>query len=178
MLIKKPDDIRPSEITSKNNYLNRRAFIRAGSIAGALSLAGPSLGAIVPDKRREKLTDVSASAFSTDEEANDYLDVTTYNNYYEFGTGKADPHQNATEFEPRPWSITVDGHAEKTGTFHFEDFIKPFDLEERIYRMRCVEAWSMVIPWVGISLAAVVKHFQLLRHRTHHDNASHPRLRR
>ena len=160
MLIKKSDDIRPSEITSKDNYLNRRAFIRAGSIAGALSLAGPSLGAMVPDKRREKLADVSASAFSTDEEANDYLDVTTYNNYYEFGTGKADPHQNATEFEPRPWSITVDGHAEKTGTFHFEDFIKPFDLEERIYRMRCVEAWSMVIPWVGISLADVVKHFQ------------------
>ena len=160
MLIKKPDDIRPSEITSKDNYMNRRAFIRTGSIAGALSLAGPSLGAMVPDKRREKLADVSASAFSTDEEANDYLDVTTYNNYYEFGTGKADPHQNATEFEPRPWSITVDGHAEKTGTFHFEDFIKPFDLEERIYRMRCVEAWSMVIPWVGISLADVVKHFQ------------------
>jgi sulfoxide reductase catalytic subunit YedY len=160
MLIKKPDDIRPSEITSKDNYLNRRAFIRAGSIAGALSLAGPSLGAMVPDEQRDKLADVSPSAFSTNEEANDYLDVTTYNNYWEFGSGKADPYQNATEFEPRPWSITVDGHAEKTGTFHFGDFIKPFDLEERIYRMRCVEAWSMVIPWVGISLAEVVRHFQ------------------
>ncbi len=160
MLIKKPADIRPSEITSKDNYLNRRDFIRAGSIAGASVLAGPALGAIVPAERRAELPDVAKSAFSTAEAPNSYEDVSTYNNYYEFGTAKDDPYRNAQEFEPRPWSITVDGHAEKTGTFHFEDFIKPFDLEERIYRMRCVEAWSMVIPWVGISLADVVKHYQ------------------
>jgi len=160
MLIKKPADIRPSEITSKDNYLNRRAFIRAGTIAGASMLAGPAFSAMVPDKRRAKLAAVSGSEFSTDEAANSYEDITTYNNYYEFGTGKGDPFANATNFEARPWSITVDGHAEKTGTFHFEDFIKPFDLEERIYRMRCVEAWSMVIPWVGISLADVIKHLQ------------------
>jgi len=160
MLIKKPADIRPSEITSKENYLNRRDFIRAGSIAGASVLAGPALAAIVPDGDRAKLSDASKSNFSTDETPNSYEDITTYNNYYEFGTGKDDPYQNAQNFEARPWSITVDGHAEKTGTFHFEDFIKPFDLEERIYRMRCVEAWSMVIPWVGISLADVVKHYQ------------------
>ncbi len=160
MLIKKPADIRPSEITSKQNYLNRRAFIRAGSIAGASALAGPALGAIVADQPGTKLAGISASPFSTDEAANSYEDVTGYNNYYEFGTGKEDPAQYSQDFEPRPWSITVDGHAEKTGTFHYEDFIKPFDLEERIYRMRCVEAWSMVIPWVGISLAEVVKHYQ------------------
>jgi len=160
MLIKKPADIRPSEITSKENYLNRRDFIRAGSIAGASVLTGPALGAIVPDEDRAKLAGVASSEFSTNEAPNSYEDVTTYNNYYEFGTAKDDPYQYATEFEPRPWSIAVDGHADKTGTFHFEDFIKPFDLEERIYRMRCVEAWSMVIPWVGISLADVVKYFQ------------------
>ena len=160
MLIKKPADIRPSEITSEQNYLNRRDFIRAGSIAGASVLAGTAFGAVVPQGERAKLPDVSKSAFSTIEAPNSYEDVTTYNNYYEFGTGKEDPDRNAGQFEPRPWSITVDGHAEKTGTFHFEDFMKPFDLEERIYRMRCVEAWSMVIPWVGISLADVVKHFQ------------------
>jgi len=160
MLIKKAADIRPSEITSKQNYLNRRDFIRVGSIAGALTAAGPALSAIVPEERRAKLSDVRGSEFSTTEATNAYEDVTTYNNYYEFGTGKADPYQNAQEFEPRPWSITVEGHAEKTGTFHLEDFIKPFDLEERIYRMRCVEAWSMVIPWVGISLAEVVMHLQ------------------
>jgi len=160
MLIRKPADIRPSEITSEQNYLNRRDFIRAGSIAGASLLAGTAFGAVVPEGERAKLPDVGKSSFSTVETPNSYEDITTYNNYYEFGTGKEDPYRNARDFEPRPWSITVDGHAEKTGTFHFEDFMKPFDLEERIYRMRCVEAWSMVIPWVGISLADVVKHFQ------------------
>ncbi len=160
MLIKKPADIRPSEITSKDNYLNRRDFIRAGSIAGAVSLVGPALGAMVPDERGAKLKNVGRSEFSTDEAPNSYEDVTTYNNFYEFGTSKADPALNSQDFDARPWSITVEGHAEKTGTFYFEDFIKPFDLEERIYRMRCVEAWSMVIPWVGISLADVVKHYQ------------------
>ncbi len=160
MLIKKPADIRPSEITSERNYLNRRDFIRAGSIAGASVLAGTAFAADVPEGERAELADVGKSAFSTIEAPNSYEDITTYNNYYEFGTGKEDPYRNAGQFEPRPWSITVDGHADKTGTFHFEDFMKPFDLEERIYRMRCVEAWSMVIPWVGISLADVVKHFQ------------------
>jgi methionine sulfoxide reductase catalytic subunit len=160
MLIRKPADIRSSEITSEQNYLRRRDFIRAGAIAGASALAGPALAAVVPEGRRAELPDVGNSDFSTDETPNSYEDVTTYNNYYEFGTGKDDPYRNAQQFDPRPWSITIDGHAEKTGTFHFEDFIKPFDLEERIYRMRCVEAWSMVIPWVGISLADIIKHYQ------------------
>ncbi len=165
MLIKKPADIRPSEITSKRNYLNRREFIRAGAIAGGSILAASAVpatavGAVVPEARRAALTDVSSSPFSTDEAPNSYEDITTYNNYYEFGTGKADPFENAQDFEPRPWTITVDGHAERTGAFDFDDFIKPFDLEERIYRMRCVEAWSMVIPWVGFPLAEVVKYFK------------------
>ena len=160
MLIKKPADIRPSEITSKQNYLRRRDFIRAGAIAGAAALTSPALAAVVPEGRRAKLPDVRNSEFSTDEAPNSYDDVTTYNNFYEFGTGKDDPYRNAQEFDPRPWSITVDGHAEKTGTFGFEDFIKPLDLVERIYRMRCVEAWSMVIPWTGISLADVIKHYR------------------
>ena len=160
MLIKKPADIRPSEITSEENYLNRRAFMRAGALLGGSILAPPALSAVVPDKRGAKLADISKSSFSTDEAPNSFEDITTYNNYYEFGTGKSDPYRNAQDFDPLPWTIKVDGHAEKTGTFDFEDFIKPFDLEERIYRMRCVEAWSMVIPWVGISLAEVVKHFK------------------
>ena len=160
MLIRKPSDIRSSEITSEQNYLRRRDFICAGAIAGASALAGPALAAVVPEGRRAELPDVGRSGFSTDESPNSYEDVTTYNNYYEFGTGKEDPYRNAQQFDPQPWPITVDGHAEKTGAFDFEDFIKPFDLEERIYRMRCVEAWSMVIPWVGISLADVVKHHQ------------------
>ncbi len=160
MLIRKPAVIRPSEITSKDNYLNRRDFMRAGSIAGSLALAGPAISAVVPDVRRAQLADVGKSAFSTDETPNSYEDITTYNNYWEFGAAKTDPAMYGGRFDPLPWKITVDGHAEKTGTFDFDEFIKPYDLEERIYRMRCVEAWSMVIPWVGISLADIVKHYQ------------------
>ena len=160
MLIRKPSDIRPSEITSHTNYLNRRDFIRAGAIAGGSLLAPSALGAIIPEGQLAKLENVTASPFSTDVAPNSHDDITTYNNYYEFGTGKGDPVVYARDFEPRPWTITVEGHAEKTGTFDLDEFVKPFDLEERIYRMRCVEAWSMVIPWVGISLADVIKHLQ------------------
>ncbi len=159
MLIKKAADIRPSEITSEANYLNRRDFMRAGAIAGGALLAPTAMAAIVPAERGAKLAGVATGPFSSDEAPNSYEDITTYNNFYEFGTGKADPSANAQDFKPRPWTISVEGHADKTGTFDFEDFIKPFDLEERVYRMRCVEAWSMVIPWVGIPLAEVVNHF-------------------
>jgi sulfoxide reductase catalytic subunit YedY len=160
VLIRKPADVRPSEITSKDNYLNRRDFMKAGAIAGGAAFASPALSAVVPDERRAGIPGIVKSKFSTSENANSYEDITTYNNYYEFGTGKSDPSAYSQDFQPRPWTITVDGHAEKTGTFDFDDFIKPFDAEERIYRMRCVEAWSMVIPWIGISLADVVKSFK------------------
>jgi sulfoxide reductase catalytic subunit YedY len=160
VLIRKPDLIRPSEITSETNYINRRDFIRAGAIAGGSLIAPGAISAVVPDTRLAKLSDVAPSALSTDESPNSFEDISTYNNFYEFGLGKGDPAIRAENFKPRPWSIEVAGHAAKTGTFDFDDFMKPFDLEERIYRMRCVEAWSMVIPWVGISLADVVKHFE------------------
>lgn len=160
MLIKKPVDIRPSEITSETNYLNRRNFIRAGAIAGSALVAPNALSALIPDQRFAKLANVAKSSFSTDEDANSFEDISNYNNYYEFGLGKDEPAKYSQDFKLRPWSIEVAGHAEKTGTFDFDDFMKPFDLEERIYRMRCVEAWSMVIPWVGVSLNDVVKHFK------------------
>lgn len=160
MLIRKATDVRPSEITSKENYLNRRAFMQAGGALGGALIAGPAASAVVPPQRRGKIPDVAESKFSTGERANSYEDITTYNNYYEFGTGKADPHENARDFEPRPWSIAVDGEADVTGSFDFDDFIKPFAAQERIYRMRCVEAWSMVIPWVGIPLADVIKRYK------------------
>jgi methionine sulfoxide reductase catalytic subunit len=134
--------------------------MQGGATAFATMLAPPVLGYQVPDGKRAMLPGVRKSAFSTGEDANSLEDVTTYNNYYEFGTRKDDPYRNAQDFEPQPWSIEVSGHAENTGTFEFEDFVKPFSLEERIYRMRCVEAWSMVIPWVGIPLADVIKRFQ------------------
>jgi len=184
VLIKKPADIRPSEITSEQNYLNRRDFIRAGAIVGGSVLAPSAMSAVIPEGRGARLSDIRRSKFSTDEKSNSFEDISTYNNYYEFGTGKADPHENAQDFEPRPWTISVEGHAEKTGTIDFEDFVKPFDLEERIYRMRCVEAWSMVIPWIGISLAEVVRYFnptskaKYVAFETLNDPSRMPGLRR
>jgi len=159
LLIRKPADIRPSEITSRDCYLNRRKFIQSTALAGGSLLAGTAAGAIIPDGNRPKLAGIEKSEFSTDEAQNSYTDITTYNNYYEFGLDKDDPFRNSQDFAPRPWSISVTGHADKTGVFNLEDIVKPHALEERIYRLRCVEAWSMVIPWVGIPLADVVRQF-------------------
>ena len=180
MLIKRQADVRPSEITTKENYLNRRRFIQSGAIAGGSLLAGQTLAALVPTDRGAKLADIHESDFSTSEDANSFEDIRTYNNYYEFGTQKDDPYRNAQKFEAHPWTIEVDGHVEKPGVFHLEDFVKPHVLEERIYRMRCVEAWSMVIPWVGIPLADVIKYLQptssakFVRFETLHDKARMP----
>jgi len=104
--------------------------------------------------------DLKSSAYKVPDDVNSLEDITTYNNFYEFGTGKRDPHKNATEFNPHPWSITVEGECNKPGIYDLEDFTKPDELEERIYRLRCVEGWSMVIPWVGFSLADMLKKFE------------------
>jgi sulfoxide reductase catalytic subunit YedY len=176
----KPVDIRPSEITSPDNYINRRRFLEQGAALGAAVLAAPAVAAVLPDRQGEKLVASGTSPFSTDEAPNSFEDISTYNNYYEFGTGKDDPARNSTRFEPRPWSIEVSGHAERTGIFDIEDFIKPHKLEERIYRMRCVEAWSMVIPWVGVPLADVIRQFKptssarFVSFKTLHDSKRMP----
>ena len=167
--------INSSEITSYNNYINRRKFIKSATLAGSAMMVASVNGANIPETPQGKLSDISSSIYSTDEKTNSIVDVTTYNNFYEFGTNKDDPYKNSKNFKTRPWSIEVSGHAEKTGVFNLEDFIKPHLLEERIYRMRCVEAWSMVIPWVGIPLAKIVKQFKPLskakyvRFETIHD---------
>ena len=159
MLIKTPDPIKPSEITDKQLYLNRRKFIRDGAkygMAGALlntvSLTGALAGA--------KLSTVRNEEYSTDEELTPYDDVTSYNNFYEFGTQKRDPSRYSLNFKPQPWSVVIDGECMKPGTYAYEDVIRPHQLEERIYRLRCVEAWSMVIPWVGIPLGDVLRRFE------------------
>lgn len=165
MLIRKPSDIKPSEITPESVYLNRRVFMRgAGGIAGAAAtlLMPGSAGALATDPKAvgEALNKVSETEFSTDETLTPWKDITRYNNFYEFGTGKRDPYENAQEFEPRPWSIKVLGECENPGDLGLEDLLKPHALEERIYRLRCVEAWSMVVPWVGIPLAPILKRFK------------------
>jgi len=168
MLIKKPADLRESDVTDQSLYLRRREFLQvAGSTAVAMATVGgvpafegtsTALHAQNPSAR--KLENFTKSAFNTDEKMNSYKDVTTYNNFYEFGLDKADPARYSSTLRPSPWSVVVDGQCGKPGTYTIEDIMKWFPLEERIYRMRCVEAWSMVIPWVGFPLADFVKRFQ------------------
>ena len=154
-------DVRWHEITDKQVYLNRREILGAAAAGlGAALLPAGSLQAADPSRKLPG--PITTSAYSTDEVQNSYEDVTTYNNFYEFGTSKSDPARNAGRLQTRPWTLRVSGNAEKTGTFELDDFIKPFALEERIYRLRCVEAWSMVIPWVGIPLADIVRSCQPL----------------
>jgi sulfoxide reductase catalytic subunit YedY len=155
MLIKRPGDLRYSEVTPKSVYLNRRKFL-AGVPAvflGARELLSPSADA----QAGAKLPNLIKSPFSTTEKANSYNDVTHYNNFYEFGTGKQQPAQNATNFKTSPWTVSVEGEAAKPRKFSMDEIMKLAPLEERIYRHRCVEAWSIVVPWAGYSLSALLK---------------------
>ena len=154
MLIKKADDVRSSEITPQSLYLRRREFIQAASGAAVAAAAAFAPAAA---QTGAKLPNVAKSPLSTTEKANDYKDITGYNNFYEFGTGKEEPAYNAKGFKTRPWKLAIEGHVAKPASYDIDEFIKPYKLEERIYRLRCVEAWSMVIPWVGIPLADVIK---------------------
>lgn len=149
-----------SDVTPESVYLNRRQFM-AGAIAVGAGLSVPSLAssAALPVPG-ESLDYVPMPDFSTDEEKTPYDDVTQYNNFYEFGTGKGDPARYADEMSVMPWSVVVEGECDKPGSYALEDLLKPHDYQERIYRLRCVEAWSMVIPWIGIPLADVLKRMQ------------------
>ena len=162
MLIKakKASDVRSSEITSKSVYQSRRRFLATAAIAGAGAAFGTIGPAMAAPVRGAKLANAHKSKWTQQalgEEVTEYGPIANYNNFYEFGTGKTDPAENSTKFKPRPWSLAVDGAVEKPGVYDLEDFLKPHQLEERVYRFRCVEAWSMVIPWVGIPLADVIK---------------------
>ena len=163
MLIKKPDDIKPSEITSESIYKDRRRFLGMAAAGGALLAGG---GLLLSQREVIAASDLSSlgalkkSPFSSTEKLNSLEDITGYCNFYEFGTGKEDPARNAHTLKTEPWSVTIEGEAEITGKFTLEDILKPHPLEERIYRLRCVEAWSMVVPWVGFPLAELIKRFK------------------
>ncbi len=150
MLIRKGKGVPSSEITPYTAYLRRREFLMG---ATALTISGGVAEAGLQS---------SNSAYSTQETPTPLKDVTTYNNFYEFGPGKSDPAANAGALTTNPWRVSVDGLVAKPGQFNLEDFIKPYALEERIYRMRCVEGWSMVIPWVGFPLAEVIERVEPL----------------
>jgi sulfoxide reductase catalytic subunit YedY len=159
MLIRKPADILSSEITPESVYLNRRELLAAAGLAGTALLPEAVLAEDIPAKY-QRLQNIQKSEFSTKADPTSFADVTSYNNFYEFGTDKADPSTRSDSFKPQPWSVTIDGEAEVTGSFTYEDILKPHTLEERIYRMRCVEAWSMVVPWVGFSLGDLLQRFK------------------
>ena len=186
MLIKRPDNVLSSEITDESVYLKRRDLLKRAGLVTAGALAGQSLFAEDPlsSPSGPTLADVQKSPYSTGEPANSWRDITTYNNYYEFGTGKEDPSRNAVDFKSRPWSVTVKGACDKPGNYNYEDLVSPHTLEERIYRLRCVEAWSMVIPWVGIPLASMIRQFEpnskakYVRFKTLHDPDRMPGQRR
>lgn len=154
MLIRRPADILPSEITPPEIYHDRRKFM--------LGLAALSTTALLPRVgHAAALPNVKKSAYRVDEALTPLTDVTSYNNFYEFNTSKEGPAYLAKDFVTRPWAVTVDGLVQKPLTFSLDDLFK-LPQEERVYRLRCVEGWSMVIPWVGFPLAALLKQVQPL----------------
>ena len=147
--------IKSWEITSESNYLNRRTFLASAGLAAAGATLLPSAGSAAV---RELET--VPGPYSTDETPNSWQDITTYNNFYEFGVGKEDPYLYSQDFVTEPWSVRIGGECDKPGDYAFEDIIGPHTLEDRVYRHRCVEAWSMVVPWVGIPLGDLLNRFE------------------
>jgi sulfoxide reductase catalytic subunit YedY len=174
MYVLRPRDIPAREITDPERVRShrsaraagsagpdcaRREFLRGAALLGAAA-ALPAVGCGQPARAGRSLGDVAPSPFSTDEERTSLEDATRYNNFYELGTGKGDPRRNADELHTRPWSVVVDGEVGKPGRVPLEELLRPHPLEERVYRLRCVEAWSMVIPWVGFPLGDLLKRFE------------------
>ena len=155
---KKSSDVKSSEITPKSVFMSRRLFIQSATIAGLIPgiLPKDALGA----GKGKKLDGIIKSPFSTIQQPTPYDLVTSYNNFYEFGTGKDMPALLARDFQTKPWTVSIEGEVGKPGLYDFDDLIEPHLLEERIYRFRCVEAWSMIVPWVGIPLADIIKRFE------------------
>ena len=177
MLIKKPDDVPFSEITPEREYLNRRTFLKLAGGVGAIAAGS----ALAPHLLRSALV---SGAGAQEDKLNSWDQITSYNNYYEFGTDKSDPKEYSQQFRTHPWSIAVSGLCKKPGTYAYEDLFKPGQQVDRVYRLRCVEAWSMVIPWNGYVLADILKRFEpapgakYVKFTTLYDPAQMPGQRR
>jgi methionine sulfoxide reductase catalytic subunit len=160
MLIRRTPDLQYSDITPKSVYLDRRKFLRGMGLAGVAAIAGKNLLDLVYPSRSvyagTKLTTIKGP-FSTDEKITPAGDVTHYNNFYEFGSDKSDPARNAQGFRTSPWTVSVEGEVAKPRKFTMEEILQLAPLEERIYRHRCVEAWSIVVPWIGYSFNTLIK---------------------
>jgi sulfoxide reductase catalytic subunit YedY len=148
MLIRRPPAVASSEITPEALYIDRRRFI--GRLTGA-AVGAVGIGSLASACRAD------ASPARGQDELTPFQDITRYNNFYEFGTGKEDPARNAAGFQTRPWTVAVDGHVRRPATYELDDLLRPFTMEERVYRLRCVEAWSMVIPWRGFPLRDLLR---------------------
>ncbi len=161
MLLKKSPDIPSSEITPKRLYLNRRQFLAGAAIAGAAAASGVGLREIVAPSTMalagNKIDGIKKSPLSTTETITPYKDVTSYNNYYEFSTDKDGPAKLAGKFRTRPWKVKIEGLVDKKQELDIDTILKMASPEERIYRHRCVEGWSIVVPWVGFSLSELIK---------------------
>lgn len=150
MLIRRPDDIPSSEITPERDYLDRRRFLGLGAAAAALAVAAPA-----------SLAACTAAEGAQGDPPNTWDEITRYNNFYEFGTGKTDPAENAPKtLRTRPWTVQVDGLCARPGRYAFDDLVRQNRIQNRTYRFRCVEAWSMVVPWAGIPLRDVIARAQ------------------
>jgi len=161
MLIRKPAELTYADVTPKSVYVNRRSFLQAMGIAGAAAVVGSRIFELaLPSQTALAATEFRGlikSPFSTTEKVNSLEDVTHYNNFYEFGTDKLDPAKNAQKFNTSNWVVSVEGEVAKPRKFTLDEILKIAPLEERIYRHRCVEAWSIVVPWIGYSFSEVVK---------------------
>ena len=161
MLVKKADDIRSSEITPKSLYVNRREFLVSAGLVGAAAVGAKSLLDLASPRERayaeEKIPNLQKSPFSTTEKITPEQTVTHYNNYYEFSTEKEEPAQLATKFRTRPWKVKIEGDVSKKQEWDIDSILKFAPAEEHIYRHRCVEGWSIVVPWVGFSLSELIK---------------------
>src|SRR6476620_848240 len=169
MIIRRAPDIRSSEVTDEKVYLRRREFMRLAGAAAAVTAASPMLLACANEPAaaaggapefaggQTPLANVKPGVVTTNEKPNAFEEITGYNNFYEFGSGKEDPQRYAGRLKTSPWKVKIDGLCAKPAEYLLEDLIKPFELEERVYRLRCVEAWSMVIPWVGVPLSSILK---------------------
>jgi sulfoxide reductase catalytic subunit YedY len=160
MLIRKAPDLTYADVTPRSVYLDRRKFLQAMGIVGAAAVAGKGLFELaLPSDiafAATKFAGLVKSSFSTTEKQNSFEDVTHYNNFYEFGTDKSDPAKNSQNFKTSPWTISVEGEVAKPRKFTLDEILKVAPLEERIYRHRCVEAWSIVVPWIGFSFSNII----------------------
>ncbi|MGA9528805.1 MAG: protein-methionine-sulfoxide reductase catalytic subunit MsrP [Terriglobales bacterium] len=161
MLFKKPADIPSSEITPRQTYIDRRKFLAGAALAGAAAMTGVAFRDLAEPEltaqANDKINGLQKSPFSTTEKETPYKDVTNYNNFYEFSTDKYEPASLAKNFKTRPWTVTIDGLVKKKQTLDVDTIIKMAAPEERIYRHRCVEGWSIVVPWTGFSLSELIK---------------------